>query len=79
MNTKRRALVLTDEGARHPFRRLLPAHIRRAFGDDAGEARSEASGLNPSRVTGAGMTVADWRDVAATYCAAFVAATMFLL
>jgi hypothetical protein len=25
----RRALVLTDEGARHPFRRSLPRHVNR--------------------------------------------------
>lgn len=27
-NSMRRNLVLTDERARHPFRALLPAHVR---------------------------------------------------
>ena len=30
---RRRALVLTSEGARHPFRRTLPAHVLRAGAD----------------------------------------------
>ncbi len=29
MRTKRRALVLGDETARHPFLRSLPPHVRR--------------------------------------------------
>ena len=29
-NTQRRSLVLTDEGARHPFRASLPPHVRKS-------------------------------------------------
>lgn len=32
---RRRALVLTSEGARHPFRRTLPAHLFKVAADSA--------------------------------------------
>ncbi|MBS0474293.1 MAG: hypothetical protein JSR28_03970 [Proteobacteria bacterium] len=61
----RRALVLTDEAARHPFLASLPAHVRVA---DAAAAKPRWPGLAPGMM----------RDVAATYCAAFVAVSLFI-
>lgn len=66
---KRRALVLTDEAARHPFLRSLPAHVRASA---VGEPASPRSLRNWS-VEGR-----DWRDFFLTYCAAFVAVTAFI-
>jgi hypothetical protein len=34
----RRALVLTTEAARHPFRMSLPPHVFRLEGDETGES-----------------------------------------
>ncbi len=61
--TKRRALVLTDEAARHPFRASLPAHVR--------EPLEEAAA--PKRLSGL-----DWRLALNTYCGGFVAVTTFI-
>lgn len=38
MNSRRRALVLSDESARHPFLATLPPHVRR--GDAAETTRT---------------------------------------
>lgn len=66
---KRRALVLTDEGAGHPFRRSLPLHVfARPLDDDAAaqpESRWKLSG-------------ADWRGFFSAYCLAFVAVSLFI-
>jgi len=62
---KRRALVLTDESAGHPFLRSLPPHVRR--GEEAQPARAAW------RLTGR-----DWRDFLGAYCASFVAVTAFI-
>lgn len=66
---KRRALVLTDESARHPFLRSLPPHVRRI------EAGAEAA----PRPTGWRTTAADLRQFLMAYCATFVAVTVFIL
>lgn len=63
---KRRALVLVDEAARHPFLRSLPPHVRKA------PLAASAPGLRWSEI-GYG----DMRDVVNTYCATFVAVTAF--
>lgn len=65
MRNKRRALVLGDETARHPFRQSLPPHVRVPIGPD-GPARRIA------------LTLADLRTFLATYCACFVGAVTFL-
>jgi hypothetical protein len=62
----RRALVLTDEAARHPFLASLPPWVRQA-----GEPLA-VPGRKP-RVTGK-----DWRDFLAAYCASFVAVMIWL-
>jgi hypothetical protein len=63
----RRALVLTDESARHPFRATLPMSSRRV-----GEVENRRSWrLN------FGLDVADLKQFAATYSAGFLATTVF--
>lgn len=67
----RRALVLTDETARHPFLRSLPPHVRR-IGPEAPEAQAPVA-------SGWRFTLADLRQFMTAYCASFVAVTVFLL
>jgi hypothetical protein len=63
----RRALVLTHEAARHPFRSMLPPS---AF--EIGEAENRRSWrLN------FGLDANDLRQVAMTYSAGFIATTAF--
>jgi hypothetical protein len=62
----RRALVVTDESARHPFLASLPPHVRK--GNKPALARSERS---------SGMQ--DLRDFLMAYCACFLAVSTFLL
>lgn len=64
---KRRALVLTDETARHPFLQSLPPHVRRID--------PEAKQAKPSWR----LTFADLRQFMTAYCATFVAVTVFVL
>jgi hypothetical protein len=61
----RRALVLTDEAARHPFLASLPPHVRAVVA----EGRSRLGWW----VSGKG-----WRDVVSTYCATFAAVIAFI-
>ena len=61
----RRALVVTDESARHPFLQSLPPHIRRA----------EAP-VQPRH--GWQITVRDWRDFLLSYLACFVAVSAYI-
>jgi len=65
--SNRRALVLTTEGARHPFRRSLPPHVFVPLPEDEPERRTMLQAL-----------VQDWKSVFSTYCAAFVAVTLFV-
>ena len=62
----RRALVLTDEGARHPFRASLPMHVRRA---------PEAA----RRITDWRLTGSDVRGFATAYFASFAAVLAFIV
>jgi hypothetical protein len=66
ISPRRRALVLTDEGARHSFRRSLPPHVCGKL-IAAWPRRSLREAF-----------VDDWRSVFATYCAAFVAVSLFV-
>ena len=61
----RRALVLTDETARHPFRASLPPHVC--------EMRVEA------RVPWRDQLWRDMRGFAQAYCACFAAVTAFIV
>jgi hypothetical protein len=63
MSTKRRALVLGDESARHPFLASLPPHVRRIERDL--DVRSHGSGTG-------------WRDFLTAYCASVVAVAVFI-
>ena len=60
---KRRALVLSDEAARHPFLASLPPHVRRVERDL--DVRSRTSGPG-------------WRDFLMTYTACFAAVAVFI-
>lgn len=62
----RRALVLTDETARHPFRASLPPHVR-----DPDAAPVPARG-------GWRFRLDDLRDFFLAYTACFVAVTSFI-
>ena len=66
MSTKRRALVLTDESARHPFRMSLPPHVRTG---------TRALTLRPRMPA---ISLGDWRGFLAAYCAAFIVVTIFI-
>ena len=61
----RRALVLTDEGARHPFRARLPGHLRRERDD-------------LPRTTDWHLTASDVRGFATAYFASFAAVLAFI-
>lgn len=61
----RRALVLTDEFARHPFRAGLPHHVR----------TEPVSVDPPSRA----WSMQDLRDFLLAYCACFMAVSAFIL
>ena len=61
----RRALVLRDERARHPFLATLPPHVR--------------AGARPQPETRQwALTAQDVRDFAATWCAGFIAVSTFI-
>ena len=62
----RRALVLTDESARHPFRASLPPRVR-------GEMQV------PVIRRRLGITAADVRLFLMAYCACFMAASVFVM
>ena len=62
----RRYLVLTDEAARHPFRASLPPHVRQPLSD------------TPVPTRGWRLSRQDWRQFLTTYCAGFIAVTLFI-
>jgi hypothetical protein len=64
----RRALVLTDESARHPFRAMLPMLSRRL--DEMENRRSWRLNF--------GLDATDVRQFAATYVAGFLAVSTFI-
>lgn len=61
----RRALVVTDETARHPFRASLPPHLR-APGEEGPPQRTWR------------ITAQDVKDFLLAYCACFLAVTAFI-
>lgn len=63
---RRRSLVLTDESARHPFRALLPPHVKRDLIPIPAESLWR-------------LTMADVRGVASTYVATTAAILAFIL
>lgn len=63
----RRALVLTDETARHPFLASLPPHVRHA-----------AATQPATRRWSMGATAQDVRQFLMAYCACFTAALVFV-
>jgi len=63
MRTKRRALVLFDESAHHPFLRSLPPHVRKQSPAQPGRTRIGRD---------------DWRSFLAAYCAAFLVVSIFI-
>lgn len=71
--TRRRALVLGDESARHPFLRSLPPHVRSAIGKERAPNHAE-----PPPFWRRAITSGDWRDFFMAYCAAFVAVSLFI-
>lgn len=79
MQNRRRALVLTDESARHPFLRSLPPHVR---GSDPGQIRRGQ--IHPAQGDpGADRKVSrisfdDVKRFFAVYCTAFLAVTIFI-
>ena len=62
----RRSLVLTDEGAGHPFRRSLPPHVKSELHDIPAESLWR-------------LTLDDVRGVASTYVATFLAVLVFIM
>lgn len=70
--TRRRALVLTDDAAGHPFRRSLPLHVRtKPLGEDVRQANSLAK-LRWQMMGG------DWQGFLRAYCASFLAVMVFI-
>lgn len=63
---RRRSLVLTDESARHPFRAVLPPHVKRDLFSIPAESLWR-------------LTVADVRGVASTYVATTLAILAFII
>ena len=63
---RRRSLVLTDEGARHPFRASLPPHVREDLLDIPAESLWR-------------LTTEDVRGVASTYVATLAAVLVFIM
>ncbi len=63
---RRRSLVLTDEGARHPYRASLPPHVKRDLLPIPAESLWR-------------LTMADVRGVASTYVATTAAVLAFIL
>jgi len=70
-NNKRRALVLVDESARHPFLRSLPPHVRGAAISTGAPRAGAQAGIRR-------FTRGDLRDFLLAYCACLVAAVTFL-
>ena len=62
----RRYLVLTDEGARHPFRASLPPHVREPLANTPEPARNWR------------LSRQDWRQFLTTWCAGFVVVSAFI-
>ena len=68
-SSMRRALVLTDESARHPFRASLPPHVL--------HRANEIERTVPWRLR-LSLTRKEMESVAATYAAGFIATLTFI-
>ena len=69
----RRALVLTNEAAGHPFRRSLPPHV---FAETLGmdeQVQDDARAARRWRLSGG-----DWRGFLAAYTASLLAVSIFI-
>jgi hypothetical protein len=62
---KRRALVITDDAARHPFLASLPPHVRRERGLMINRQKTSTG-------------VSSVREFLMTYCACFAAVAVFI-
>ncbi len=71
----RRALVLTQESARNPFRASLPPHVFKVEGDGEPSDEKQAPAKN---VPFWRLTASDVRGFATTYFATLAAALAFL-
>jgi hypothetical protein len=69
----RRALVLTDDAAGHPFRRSLPPHVRATVVDCDMQPGISLAKLR-WRALGS-----DWQNFLQAYCATFVAILVFIV
>lgn len=72
-NTKRRALVLTNEAARHWFRRSLPPHVLQVQRADALDTAANATSAGRWKASGG-----DWKAFASAYSACFLAVFTFI-
>ena len=63
LGIKRRALVLTDETARHPFLAGLPPRLRSS---------------PPRRLSGTVVERSGWRDILTAYTSMFTAVMVFI-
>ena len=68
----RRALVLTDDAAGHPFRRLLPPHVRTAPVDEEVQQGNSFAKLRWNMLGG------NWQSFLQAYCASFAAIMIFI-
>ncbi len=68
----RRALVLTDDAAGHPFRRSLPLHVRAAVAEGDVQQGNSLAKLRWKMLGG------DWQSFLQAYCATFVAILVFI-
>lgn len=91
----RRALVLTNEKSRHPFRASLPAHVFEALPDDGPDdepqpqpqlepeviAANAAAGIDPNSkpLSWWQLTRTDVRGFVSTYFATLMAALVFIM
>ena len=66
MNRKRRALVLADESAHHPFLRSLPPHVR---------GRSAAITLDRFRPS---FDWREWKAFATTFAVTFLLVSVYI-
>lgn len=69
----RRALVLTNEAAGHPFRRSLPPHVFAQATDVDEQAWQDEQAARRWRLTGG-----DWRGFLAAYTAGLVVMGIFI-
>lgn len=74
--TIRRALVLSQEGAGHPFRRSLPPHVFTVFTVPVCAETENTENEVAARYWR--LNGGDWRGFLAAYCASFMAIVIFI-